>query len=265
MITVVGGGRVGTALASALGTSGCTVTHLSARALPGDLDAEAYLLAVRDPFIASTATAILAAHRGAPPVLLHTAGGLSSAILREAGAAGGAVLHPLAAFAGREVPLAGVLFAIEGDDRGRQVALALVTRLRGQPLVLDAAQLARYHAAAVLASNHVLALVEDAARLLRDLGVERTVAQNGLASLFSGVAENLVAAGLPLALTGPIARGDIAAVERHLAALEGSSARATYLVTAGTLVGLARDKGEADPAYLDRIDALLARSIASPR
>jgi predicted short-subunit dehydrogenase-like oxidoreductase (DUF2520 family) len=145
------------------------------------------------------------------------------------------------AFAGRPPRLFGALFAIEGDAIGRRTARALCAQMGGVAVELDAAQLPTYHAACVLASNHVLGLVAIGRDLLAGLGVDAGLAERGLGALFGGVAENLAALGLPAALTGPIARGDVSAVERHLGALAAyPDALAAYRATAGALVGLAR-------------------------
>jgi predicted short-subunit dehydrogenase-like oxidoreductase (DUF2520 family) len=180
-----------------------------------------------------------------------------SSVLREAGAPAAAMLHPMIAFAGRPPRLQGALFAIEGDAVGKQAAQALCTRLGGVPVELDAVQLPTYHAACALASNHVLGLIAIGRELLVGLGVPAGLAERGLGALFGGVAENLAALGLPDALTGPIVRGDVAAVERHLAALAAHpEALAAYRATAAALVGLARAR-TTDPAALAAIERLL--------
>ena len=239
----------------ALVAVGVDAHGVAARALPLQMDADVYVLAVRDPALATTARDVLARHRGAAPTLLHTAGGVSSQVLGDAGAARAAVLHPLVAFAGVAPVLAGSLFAVEGD--AADVAEALVLRLGGVPLRLDAQALVRYHAAAVLTANHVLALVDQARDLMTSIGADPRLAEAGLASLFTAVAGNLSRLGLPAALTGPIARGDVDAVRGHLQALSGE-ARAMYVTTAVRLCTISRAQGSASAQDLDAIEALLA-------
>ena len=248
---------MGTALVPALVAAGFDARGVIARALPARLDAEVYVLAVRDPQIASTARAVLAVHAGVPPTLLHTAGGVPSQVLHDAGAPHACVMHPLVAFAGVAPLLAGSLFAIEGDVAACAVAETIVLRLGGIPLRLDAAALVRYHAAACLAANHVLALVDEARELLVGVGADARVAEAGLSSLFSAVAANLARLGLPAALTGPIARGDVEAVRGHLRALDGE-ARALYVSTARRVCRIAEAQGSAPAEALGAILALLA-------
>ncbi|MEO6952222.1 MAG: DUF2520 domain-containing protein [Polyangia bacterium] len=254
-LVVVGQGRVGSALVPALVAAGVDARGVSARSLPPGLEADVYVLAVRDPSIAAVTRAVLLRHRGAPPTVLHTAGGVPSQVLRDAGAARAAVMHPLVAFAGVAPILAGSLFAVEGD--AADVAESLVLRLGGTPLRLDAQALVRYHAAAVLTANHVLALVDQSRDLMASVGADPRLAEAGLSSLFSAVAANLSRLGLPAALTGPIARGDVAAVRGHLSALTGE-ARATYVTTAVRLCSIARRQGSARVEDLLAIEALLA-------
>jgi predicted short-subunit dehydrogenase-like oxidoreductase (DUF2520 family) len=83
-----------------------------------------------------------------------------------------------------------------------------------------------------------------------------------LGSLLGGVAANVVDPGLPAALTGPIARGDVDAVRGHLAALaDAPAARSLYLATATRLIEIARAKGAADGAALSAVAALLDKAL----
>jgi predicted short-subunit dehydrogenase-like oxidoreductase (DUF2520 family) len=169
-------------------------------------------------------------------------------------------MHPLRSLAGtrEDVDLAGTVFAIEGDEPGREAALRLVRRIGGQPLVLDAASLARYHAAAVLVSNHAVGLVDAAAELLVSVGMSRQQAVAALAPLLASTASNLARVGLPDALTGPIARGDVAVVARHLIALRPLGDLATlYRATARRVIKVASEKGRAGRDALVRLAALL--------
>jgi predicted short-subunit dehydrogenase-like oxidoreductase (DUF2520 family) len=266
-IAVVGQGRVGVALGDALSAAGVVVERLEARKLPKWVSSPTYLLCVRDRYLPEVARALVKAHKGAPPVLLHTAGAMPSSILRVAGASAAAVVHPLVAFAGQAPRLTGALFAVEGDARGRAIAELLVGKLGGRVLALDAVALARYHAAAALAANHALALVAIAEDLLAGLGADRALAARGLTELFVSVAHNLESVGLPAALTGPISRGDAGVVERHLDALNDTpEARTAYLATARRLLVIARAQGRADAeglsdieAQLDAVDAVTER------
>ena len=74
----------------------------------------------------------------------------------------------------------------------------------------------RYHAAAVIASNYLVALLQLAVRQLAPLGLEEREAVRALLPLVRGTLDNVEAMGLPEALTGPISRGDAATIRLHL-------------------------------------------------
>ena len=170
------------------------------------------------------------------------------------------VLHPLRALAGgdRDAELGGTVFAVEGDGPGREAALRLVERVGGAPLVLEAEQLPRYHAAAALVSNHAVGLVDAGVELLVSVGLERGQATRALAALLGVDGGEPRRVGLPEALTGPIARGDVAVVARHLLALRPlAEIAALYRATARRVSKVAADKGRAGRDALLRIAALL--------
>lgn len=264
-ILVVGDGATARALAAALTAAEQPTLRWwrkSGEALPA---ADVVVLAVRDEAIAEMAAQIMARvdDEVTPPILLHCAGALPA---EEAFATlarrplGVGVLHPLRSLAGREedASFAGVVFAVEGDGPGREAALRLVDRLGGAPLLLEAAQLGGYHAAAALVSNHAVALVDAGVELLASVGLDRAQATAALAGLLASTAANLSRVGLPAALTGPIARGDVAVVARHLLALRPFvEIAALYRATARRVTKVATDKGRATRDALVRIAALL--------
>jgi len=158
-------------------------------------------------------------------IVLHTSGAQDSSALsplREFGAAIGS-LHPLQTFSGVGVPdLAGKVFAVEGDVVAVRVARQIARALGGSPVQNGAGKKALYHAAAVLAAGHVLALVEAATQLLISLGIKRSEATRALLPLTRQVLDNFQRVGPRAAWTGPLARGDYRIVESHLRALQDS-------------------------------------------
>jgi predicted short-subunit dehydrogenase-like oxidoreductase (DUF2520 family) len=264
-LLVVGDGPVARALTAALEAADVTPlrwTRKDGQALPA---ADVAVLAVRDEAIGEVAAQIMARvdDETTPPILLHCAGALPA---EEAFATlkrrplGVGVVHPLRSLAGAEgdAHLAGTVFAVEGDGPGREAALRLVERVGGTPLVLEAEQLARYHAAAALVSNHAVGLVDAGVELLTSVGLDKAQATAALAALLASTAANLQRVGLPEALTGPIARGDVAVVARHVLALRPlGEIAALYRVTARRVAKVAADKGRAGRDALLRIAALL--------
>lgn len=165
-------------------------------------------------------------------IVAHCSGATWSEALaacREAGAYV-ASCHPLYAVSSRFdswQELGRAWFTLEGDGTACKVLEALLVSRGNHVARIDAAEKPRYHAAAVMASNLVVALYDMAAEELARCGFERTDAETALASLFLGNAEHVAADGVAASLTGPAARGDEATIERHLACLDGSN-RAVY-------------------------------------
>ncbi len=264
-LLIVGDGPVARALTAALQAADVAPQRWWRRQGTPLPQADVVVLAVRDEAIGDMAAQIMARvdDDATPPILLHCAGALPaeeafSSLKRRPLGVG--VLHPLRSIAGGEADgsLNGTVFAVEGDGPGREAALRLVERVGGAPLLLEAEQLPRYHAAAALVSNHAVALVDAGVELLTSVGLERAQATRALAGLLASTAENLSRVGLPEALTGPIARGDVAVVARHLLALRSlTDIAALYRATARRVSKVAADKGRAGRDALLRIAALL--------
>lgn len=264
-VLVIGDGPVARALTTALERADATVERWWRRAGRELPSADVVVLAVRDEAIGEVAAEVMARVDDAatPPILLHCAGALPSAdafagLLRRPLGVG--VLHPLRSLAGsdEDADFAGVVLAIEGDEPGRAAAQRICDRVGGVALPLGAEQLSRYHAAAALVSNHAVGLVDAGVELLVSVGLERTQATRALAALLESTAKNLARVGLPEALTGPIARGDVTVVARHLLALRGfADVVALYRATARRVTKVAAEKGRATRDALLRIAALV--------
>ena len=167
--------------------------------------------------------------------------GIALAPLAERGCRVGS-FHPLVTFptsTGVIVPLAGVVAAVEGDDRAVREGFALARALGMRPIRLSANQKPRYHAAAALAANMTHTLVAVARAQLIQVGLSPRLAARALRPLVLGSVEAaLLARGFEL-LTGPVARGDAAAVRSHLEALPGGVANACRALASLAIAGLA--------------------------
>ena len=214
-LAIVGAGRTGGAIARAATAAGAQVELLGRRDEPAGRP-DAVLLCVPDREVGAAcerAAGWNARHVG------HTSGSLGLAALASAVEAGAEpfTLHPLQTIPSPDTELAGAPCAISGGtgpalEVARQLALACGMR----PFELADEARAAYHAAASIASNFLVALEESAAEVLVRAGVGD--AREVLAPLVLRSAANWSEHGAA-ALTGPIARGDEATVERHLAAL----------------------------------------------
>ncbi|HST42810.1 MAG TPA: Rossmann-like and DUF2520 domain-containing protein [Conexibacter sp.] len=205
---IVGAGRLGRALSSALRASGLDVDGPLARGADGGA-AEIVLLAVPDGEIAAAAAAI--APR-AGRLVGHCSGATTLAPLAPHTAFS---LHPLMTVpAAGAAPFAGASAAVAGDveqPRALAAATALALALGMTPIAVDDSDRAAYHAAASIASNFLVTLEAAAERLAATAGVDRAA----LVPLVRAALENWAALGGERALTGPIARGDEATVARQ--------------------------------------------------
>ncbi|RMI03738.1 Rossmann-like and DUF2520 domain-containing protein [Cellulomonas triticagri] len=256
-IGVVGAGRVGAVLGSALRAAGHPVVGVSAvsqesreRAdamLPGVpvLDvpevvrrAELVLLAVPDDALADLVAGLAATGAWqAGQIVVHTAGRFGTDVLAPARAAGviPLALHPAMTFTGTSLDLSrlvGCTFAVSGPTPVLPIGQALVVEMGGEPVVLDEAVRPLYHAALAHGANHLVVLVAQAGQALAAAGVGDpgavlrpllTAALDGAlrAESAGGGRESSgdVTTGAVTTLTGPVRRGDAGTVRDHLAEL----------------------------------------------
>ena len=210
-VRVVGPGRAGTSLAHALRHVGWQVDLLERAAPVADAadGVDLLLLCVPDTSVAAVAAQV----RPVPStVVAHVAGALGLDVLSNHERP--AALHPLVSMPNAEVGaerLVGAWFATAGDTFVHRV----VTALGGRFVDVADADRVEYHAAAAIASNHLVALLGQVQRVADQVGVPL----EAYLDLVRGGVESVAAMGPAAALTGPVARGDVDMVRRHLAAL----------------------------------------------
>lgn len=251
-VAVIGAGRLGQALAIALRSCDYPIVALVARsrrkaeqaaALVGDRRSrpgalaqsqlaelpatDLILISTPDDAITGTAQRLsklfVSKNRA---TVLHTSGALSSEVLNSLRAVGFATgsMHPLVSIsdssAGAEA-LRGAFYCLEGTRKAKAMAASLVCDLGGNSFTIKPENKALYHAAAVMASPHLVALFDLATEMLAACGLSRTKSQQVLAPLLQSTVNNLKTSNTQRALTGTFARGDVATVRRHLEALSG--------------------------------------------
>lgn len=197
-------------------------------------------------------------------VVIHCSGALSSDILSSARGCEAVVasLHPLQSFASvdqavRLVP--GSFCTIEGDTDALPIVRQIVKDLGGIVLEIEAEKKRLYHAAAVTASNYLVTIVHLALELNKAAGLPGDTSFDALYPLIRGTLSNISTKGIPDALTGPIARGDVETVSAHLEAIEKDAPALLLLYKCLGLytVDLARAKGTLSKDVADRLVALL--------
>jgi predicted short-subunit dehydrogenase-like oxidoreductase (DUF2520 family) len=219
-VTLIGSGRVGTSLATALADAGTPATLSGREGLATTCAAaEVVLLCVPDGEIEAACAAVAAA---APRLRFigHTSGARPLSALATAPGAAFSI-HPLQTVPVPDTDLTGAPAAIAGSEpKAEELARAIAERCGMVPFVVPEEARAAYHAAAAIASNFLVTLGASAEELLAAAGVEG--GRELLAPLVLRTAANWAEHG-DAALTGPIARGDEATVAAHLEAIAATA------------------------------------------
>jgi predicted short-subunit dehydrogenase-like oxidoreductase (DUF2520 family) len=163
--------------------------------------------------------------------------------------------------------LRGAFYCLEGSRKAKLIAQQLVQDLGGHSFSIKSESKALYHAAAVMASPHLVALFDLAIEMLAACGLGKRNAQKVLLPLLESTVNNLKASEPRKALTGTYARGDVATVRRHLQALSPSQlaeALEVYKLLGRHSLQLAK-QNRLDPQLLDQIRKLLDSTTRTSR
>jgi predicted short-subunit dehydrogenase-like oxidoreductase (DUF2520 family) len=240
-IGFIGAGTTGTALAVRLAQHGYPVTAVSSRSLTSAeklaariSNCRAYSRAQEVADIAglvfittpddviSVVAGEIRWHGGQSVV--HCSGAHSVDILEAAKQLGATTgcFHPLQTFASIEHAIdniPGSTFAIEAEEPLASLLKKAAVDLDGNWVILKAGDKVLYHAAAVMACNYLVTLVKLSTDLWQTFDVPPAQAIKALMPLLQGTLSNIKNIGLPNCLTGPIARGDLGTISRHLESL----------------------------------------------
>ncbi len=243
-MAIVGAGNLAIALAVALRDAAYSIEQIIARG-PGPslqrarrlarevgasaalatrarIHAEVVWFCVPDSAIAGAAESLVAAAAWKRKVALHSSGALAADELDPLRLAGAAVasVHPMMTFVrGSRPSLEGVPFAVEGDVRALWLARAIVRDLGGQTFRIRKEQKEAYHAWGMFASPLFDALLVAAERVAEAAGVPRKIARERMLPILRQTLNNYGRMGAAESFSGPIARGDVATVEKHLRVL----------------------------------------------
>lgn len=193
-------------------------------------------------------------------IFCHLSGSLSSDVFSGIEKLGGysISIHPLFAFSDKESvyqQLNHVSFTLEGHPYAVVQWKDILSALGNASLVMDKAVKPKYHAAASILSNHVIAVLETGYELLADCGFSKEQARSFSEILVRDNVEHVIRDGGVKALTGPIERADEETVEKHLSVLNPEQ-REIYQACGRQLLAMAREKNP-DRAYGNIADLLL--------
>ena len=277
----IGAGTVGTALAIGLNAKGYPVVAVSSRTRAsadrvakqicgcksvdsnqaGADAAELVFMTTPDGAIPLVASEV----RWHPEQsVVHCSGADSTEILepaRKLGAKAGA-FHPLQTFASVKQAidnLPGSTFAIEAEEPLLSTLKDMAIDLRGNWIELKAGDKVIYHAAAVFACNYLVTLVKLATDLWQTFNVTPEEATKALMPLLRGTLNNIENVGIPQCLTGPIARGDIDTIRKHLKSLDkvDPALLSTYRELGRQTIPVALAKGKISERQVRELEEIL--------
>jgi len=277
----IGAGTVGTALAVGLSRKGYPIIAVSSRSRAsakklarlvsgchvfdnnqGVADsAELIFITTPDDVIARVASQVKW-HPGQS--VIHCSGADSTDILQPARKLGAqvGVFHPLQTFASTKQAMEnipGSTFALEAEEPLLNTLRDMATALGGYWVELRASDKVLYHASAVIACNYMVTLVKLATDLWQTFNVPTQKATKALLPLLRGTIHNIETVGVPQCLTGPIARGDVGTIKKHLDALEQTapSLLSTYRELGLQTIPIAVAKGRINQNQAQELRAIL--------
>jgi predicted short-subunit dehydrogenase-like oxidoreductase (DUF2520 family) len=282
-VFIAGTGRVATALVQCLASAGFAVGAVAgrneqrtarlaetckAKAVPWSRLGEEWggrgplFIAVSDDAVATTARLATRAV-GGPALLVHTSGFLEADVLREPGESRTRVLafHPVTSFPPEPSgnPFDETLVTLQGDPDAVDFGDYVARQLGATPLVVSIEQKQAIHAASALLANMTVALAGAFESALHSVSIPEYAVRAIESRLLASVTRNLAAGPTADALTGPIARGDIQTVRRHIELLASTDGRyAAAYRTLGTIaLDIVRTKGDLDEEQLNGLEQAL--------
>ncbi len=280
---IIGLGMVGTAIGHLLKKSGheiIAISDKSAAALKNALpytgakafrdpkkavmEADCILITTPDDNIRSACNKIANSKLVKEKFVFHMSGAGGIDLLDSAKEAGAfiASIHPLQSFSSINTAInniPGSIFGITADKRAKKLSEIIVRDLSGIPIFITPAQKPLYHAAACIASNYMVSLLNVVESIYESIGISKTNARKAYLPLIYGTLKNVENSGSISALTGPIARGDAGTIKKHIAAIEKTQPQYSSLYsTLGLIaVDIAQKKGTLSSKQAKIINELL--------
>lgn len=247
-VAIIGVGKVGGALALALSEKGYQISQLVTRQREkaeeiaqlikptpqiitadelGEVSADVIFITTQDSEIVEVAKN-LAENLEHLPFIFHTSGSLSSRVLKNLCENGCEVasIHPLVSISNPHLGskrFKDSYFCIEGDSEAVIVGKQLVEDLEGKPFSIETKYKTLYHASAITACGHFVALISAALEMLSKCGLSEEKSQEILLPLIGSTVQNLSVQTPAEAITGTFARADVAGVNNHLQTLHANS------------------------------------------
>jgi predicted short-subunit dehydrogenase-like oxidoreductase (DUF2520 family) len=244
-ITLIGAGNLAQALGPALKAAGYKIEFVAAREtassrrraamLAGALEARTQSLndagptsdilwiCHTDDALAETAKLLARKPGWSGKIIFHSSGALSSDVLSplKRKDASTASLHPMMTFVPGATPrMEEVPFAVEGDTRAVAVARRIVRDLGAESFAIKKTAKPLYHALGSFSSPLIVAALVTAERVGRSAGLSASQTRRLMGPILRQTMKNYAERGAAAAFSGPIKRGDINTVLRHLKELK---------------------------------------------
>ncbi|MEK6682847.1 MAG: DUF2520 domain-containing protein [Nitrospirota bacterium] len=201
-------------------------------------------------------------------IVVHMSGALPSTILSSAKTSGAKTvsIHPLQSFADPKEAvfrMQGAFIGIEGDKDAVTDAKKIARDLGGKEFLIPLKNKAMYHAGAVVVSNYLVAIIDLGLKIYEAVGIPKETALQALLPLIKGTISNIEKLGVPGALTGPFARGDVSVVEMHIDEMRKSLPQMFRLFTelGRHTVRVGSEKGTLSKDDAERLINALTRKV----
>jgi len=280
---IIGLGMVGTAIGYLLKKAGYEIVAIadkSAAALqraqsyiggkayrkPQEIlrEADCILITTPDDIILSVCKDIALSPLIKGKYIFHMSGAGGLDLLEPAKKAGAVVasIHPLQSFSSIDNAIQNIpssYFGITADAKAKTRAETIVLALRGKPIYISSKQKSLYHAAACVASNYLVSLLNVVESIYQSIGISEKDAKKAYLPLIYGSLKNIEFSGSIQALTGPIVRGDSGTIQKHVDAINANLPQYSYLYSSLGLVtvNLARKKGALNLRQAKKISDIL--------
>ncbi len=274
-VSIIGVGRVGGAIALALDNKGYKINNLISRSLENanviakqtsskpnmcnlselkDFSTDIVFISTQDSEIDNVVEELKHKTFHKNTYVFHTSGSLSSVVLNELKANNCIVgsIHPLISISDSHLGVkrfGDAYFCVEGDLEAVGLAKEIVKDLGGKAFTIDAKYKSLYHASAVMACGHIVALIDASMEMLQICGLDSDSSKEVLMPLIKSTIKNLEEQKNSEALTGTFARGDLATLEKHIETIGDNSSDEIlelYLNLGERSLRLAKEQGIAE-------------------
>jgi predicted short-subunit dehydrogenase-like oxidoreductase (DUF2520 family) len=227
-------------------------------------EADCILITTPDDIILSVCKDIARSPLIKGKYIFHMSGAGGLDLLDPARKAGAAVasIHPLQSFSSIDNAIQNIpssYFGITADAKAKTQAETIVLALGGKPIYISSQQKSLYHAAACVASNYLVSLLNVVESIYQSIGINENDAKKAYLPLIYGSLKNIELSGSVQALTGPIARGDSGTIQKHVDAINANLPQYASLYSSLGLVTikLARAKGTLNSRQAKKISNIL--------